>query len=305
MSRSPRPLSVRFSLVGAGRLGIPLGRYLSRRPGYRLHGVACGSPASARRAVRRIGRGRPLPTAAAAVGPSSLILVCVPDREIRKVARRLAAAPIDWRGRTVLHTSGALDSTELAPLARRGAVTGSLHPLQTFPGALPVGNPFRGCPFAVEGAPSARRRAESVARALGGEPFTVSTGGKAAYHLCACLLSNYLVSLADFAFDLAAAAGGSAREWRRRFHPLMRAAVDHLAAALPEKVLTGPVSRGDLDTLRRHLHALGGSGRDLRDLHRILALRAVSLARAEGRITGRTAADMARLLRPGRRRWSR
>ncbi|MBI4161645.1 MAG: DUF2520 domain-containing protein, partial [Acidobacteria bacterium] len=208
MRRSPRAPAVRFSLIGAGRLGCPLGRVLSRRPGYRLFGLACASSASARRAARRIGRGRPFPTAAAAVGPSTLVLLCVPDREIRRVARRLAGAPIDWRGRTVLHTSGALDSAELAPLARRGAAAGSLHPLQTFPGPLGPGNPFRGCAFAVEGDRNGRRRAESVARALGGEPFTVPTGGKAAYHLCACLVSNYLVSLADFALGLAAATGG-------------------------------------------------------------------------------------------------
>lgn len=302
MSRSPRVPAVRFSLIGAGRLGARLGRSLSRRPGYCLYGVACSSPASARRAARRIGRGRPFATAAAAVGPSALILICVPDREIRGVARRLAGAPIDWRGRTALHTSGALDSAELDAVARRGAATGSLHPLQTFPGTAPSGDPFRGCPFTVEGDPTARRRARAVALALGGEPITVPAGRKAAYHLCACFLSNYLVSLASFALDLAPGGGGSRRNWRRRFQPLMRSTLEHLAAAPPARALTGPVSRGDLDTLRRHLATLRGVPADLRDLHRILALRAVSLARADRRIPARTAARLRRLLggRPGR-----
>jgi predicted short-subunit dehydrogenase-like oxidoreductase (DUF2520 family) len=285
-----------FSLVGAGRLGLPLGRRLSRCPGYRLVGVACGSEASAWRAVRRIGRGRPYGSATEAAEKARLVLICVPDRRIAVVASRLADDRPDWTGFTVLHTSGALDASELEPLARRGAQVGSLHPLQTFSGDRHDSRRLRHCFYAVEGMPAAVRTARGLIRGLGGRAMTVPPDAKTAYHLCACLLSNYLVSLVTFGRQLYPVSRLSASRWMHQFAPLMRTTLDNLERDGPERVLTGPLSRGDLDTLRRHLRHLRREPSSLRTLHRILALRAVELARSGARIDAATAGRLRRLL---------
>jgi predicted short-subunit dehydrogenase-like oxidoreductase (DUF2520 family) len=286
---------VTFTLVGAGRLGLPLGRALSRNPGFRLVGTACRSAESARRAARRLGRGRAYRSVAEAAENGGLVLICVPDRNIRKVAERLAAAG-SWTGRTVLHCSGALDASELRALARRGARTGSIHPLQTFAGGPGDGRRFRNCVFAIEGEPSAVRVARSVAGALGGRAVTLAARDKIAYHLCACLLSNYLVSLVSFGQELFPGRSPSHRAWMRQFGPLMRATLDNLERTRPERILTGPISRGDNETLTRHLKRLRRGPRDLRALHDILALRAIDLAISAHRIDTITGKQLKKLL---------
>ncbi len=120
------------SIVGAGRVGRALGRRL-REIGWTIGAVVTRSSATAREAVRRIGAGRPHAGLTRQLLNADLVLIATPDSQIAGVAEQLAEmGGEEWRGRVVLHTSGAMDSSALAPLQRRGAATGSLHPLQTF-----------------------------------------------------------------------------------------------------------------------------------------------------------------------------
>ena len=136
-------------------MGRTLGKRL-RALGWRIGAVVTRSAATSPAAVREIGAGKPYSRLVPEIFDSSVILLSTPDGALGNVARVLAnfdAAKL--HGKIVLHTSGALDREVLAPLARRGAATGSLHPMQTFSG--------RGAPklekviFAVEGDPQSRR----------------------------------------------------------------------------------------------------------------------------------------------------
>lgn len=295
-----KPPPTRFSLVGAGRMGTALGRILSRSSRFRLEGIICGSLASSRRAAARIGRGRGFSAATAAVGESNLVLICVPDRQIAQVARALAASDLCWKNRTVLHTSGAQDRSELSALARKGAHTGSIHPLQTLTGGQSDVRNLRGAPVFLEGDARAVRVGREIARALGGRAAVIPAEGKTAYHLCACFLSNYLVCLVSLGLDLLPNRSGRrfARDWIGLFTPLLQATVANLEKGGPAGALTGPISRGDSLTLKKHLDHLDKAAPELRELHRLLALRAVSLAEKTRRLTPRTLSGLRRMLRP-------
>ena len=290
-SRKPPP-PVRCSVIGIGRLGKILAGELSVTPGYRLHGF------SRRRPYRgsRIGSGRFFPDNLSAVGPSRLVFLCVPDRELSGIARQLARSPVPWKGRIVLHTSGVLDSTVLEPLAVHGARIGSFHPLQTFTGCRDDRHLLRNCPIGFEGDRQARRAAARLTRAWSGRLIDLSPELKPAYHLTACLLSNYLVSLVSRALEPLDVEGGEERAWIGFFSPLMERTLVNLRNRGPSGALTGPVSRGDLPTLRSHLRTLERTSPELADLHRILALRAVTLARGSGRISPAKASAIGRLL---------
>ena len=153
------------SIVGAGRLGRTLGRNL-RHLGWRINAVVTRSKATARAAVRAIGAGEPHSTLTRDVMDADVILLVTPDDALAAVARKLATlAGKSCRGRVVLHASGALDSSILRPLARCGASTGSIHPMQTFTrNSQPD---LKGVIFAVEGDARARRTAATIARAVG------------------------------------------------------------------------------------------------------------------------------------------
>src|SRR5215470_11338526 len=160
-----------LALVGAGRVGRALGRRLHEL-GWKIGVVVTRSEASARRAVRFIGAGKPHGGLTRNLLASQVILIAAPDDAISGIARDLARmGGEELRGKVALHTSGAQDSRTLAPLKEYGAAIGSMHPLQTFSG---FGVPdMEGKVFAVEGDAVAVKMARQIARALGGSPVHI------------------------------------------------------------------------------------------------------------------------------------
>jgi predicted short-subunit dehydrogenase-like oxidoreductase (DUF2520 family) len=139
----------RLAIVGAGRVGSALGRRLSEL-GWKIGAVVTRSEASARRAVRFIGTGKAFAGMTRQILASRVILIATPDDEIANVAQELARiGEEELRGKVVLHTSGAMDSTVLNPVHQCGAKIGSMHPLQSFSGiAVPS---LEGKIFTIEG----------------------------------------------------------------------------------------------------------------------------------------------------------
>ncbi len=198
-------------------------------------------------------------------------LFCVPDGAIAEVAEVVAAAAP--RLRFAGHTSGASGLDALDPLAGEGAVTFSLHPLQT----VPDGNTdFTGCPAAISGAtPEALGLAWALAERLGMRPFEIPEERRAAYHAAASIASNFLVALEESAASLLADAG--APDARDLLAPL----VLRTAANWSERgaaALTGPIARGDEATVARHLEALRETAPELVPLYEALAERTRALA---------------------------
>jgi predicted short-subunit dehydrogenase-like oxidoreductase (DUF2520 family) len=182
-----------------------------------------------------------------------------------------------------LHLSGARDRRELEPLRLLGVAAGSCHPLQTFPARPRPGNPFADIAFAIEGDPRALAAARRLARRLGGRSFPVEPRAKPLYHLAAALASNGAVGLVGAARDALTAAGIPRERALAALRPLVTAAVDASFSTSPEYALTGPVARGDEETLRRHRAALAAWDRDRLGLYE-------SLVREQRRLVGGPAA---------------
>jgi predicted short-subunit dehydrogenase-like oxidoreductase (DUF2520 family) len=215
-----------IAIVGAGRLGTAL---------------AAALRAAGRDLLGPLGRG-------ADGGGASAVLLCVPDGEIAAAAAAIEPGPL------VGHCSGA---TGLEPLAPHEAF--SLHPLMTVPaGAGPGVLAGAGC--AVDGTtPRALAAAEALAGILGMHATRVVGEDRAAYHAAASIASNFLVTLEGAAERLAATAGVE----RELLAPLVRAAVENWAARGAEDALTGPIARGDEDTVARQRDAVAERTPDL------------------------------------------
>lgn len=262
-------MSATIAIVGAGRLGRVLGRSL-HRVDWRIGAVVTRTEASARSAVRSIGAGYALAGVSSRVLHANIVLITTPDDAIREVATKLVRLGGDeWRGKIVLHTSGALDSTVLSPLARRGAFTGSLHPLQTF--GERTSPPLEGVVFAVQGDPRAQRAARRIARALGGIPVTLRGDVKAAYHAAGTLASPFLLVIVECAMRILTDVGFSRRRAKTALLPLVRQTLANFERFGAKKSWAGPVSRGDFSTIARHKAALSGRSIEVQQAYDALA----------------------------------
>ncbi|HET7241058.1 MAG TPA: Rossmann-like and DUF2520 domain-containing protein [Gemmatimonadales bacterium] len=213
-----------------------------------------------------------------AVAKALVLILAVPDDAVTVLATDLAAERTVGPRHTVLHLSGLLDRGALSPLAPSGAALGSFHPLQTI--ADPAAAPERlaGAYAGLEGDPRAVEVGEQLAEALRMVPVRVSAGGKAAYHAGAAMVANYTVALLSVAERLAREAGIPPETAARLYLPLLGGVVANLDSGVAA-ALTGPVRRGDVQTIRAHLTVL--SGADAR-LYRLLGAEALRLARQAG-----------------------
>ena len=242
------------SIVGAGRIGKALAAGLRKR-GWRIGAVVTRSRAKSRNAVRAIGGGSPYEGLTPHIFECDVILLTTPDSVLAPVARSLATIGKDaCCGKIFLHVSGALSGSILAPLARFGAITGSMHPMQTFTGR---GAPdLKGIIFAVEGAPQARRAAQAISRSLGGISITVDTPDKPAYHAAGALVAGHALALVEAATEILTGLGFPRRRAVQTLLPLMRQMLDNFQEFGPAASWTGPLARGDYSTVAKHVKAL-------------------------------------------------
>ena len=242
------------SIVGAGRVGRALGRRLHEL-GWSVGAVTGRSKSTARAAVRVIGAGQPLDDPTCQVLNSRVVLIATPDSAIEDIAKNLARlGGKEWCGKVVLHTSGALDSSVLQPLAEMGAATGSMHPLQTFSHQnIPD---LAKCIFGIDGCPAALKAARKMIHQMDGVAVRLSGANKAAYHAAGSFACVYVLALMETATRLLMTQGFKRRQAMRALLPLTRQTLDNFERVGPLAAWTGPLSRGDFSTIERHVKAL-------------------------------------------------
>jgi predicted short-subunit dehydrogenase-like oxidoreductase (DUF2520 family) len=241
------------AIVGPGRLGTALARRLASN-GCRITEIVSRnnrlSLATATKLARKLGaRAR---TSSDALLDATVIWFCVPDSEISKAATEFSRR--DWNGKIALHSSGVLTSDALGLLRKKGAAAASVHPLMTFVGGS-VPN-LADVPFAVEGDARAVEAAKKIVRSLGGGAFPIRKKDKAAYHAFSTVICPLLVALLATSEAVAEAAGISHQEARRRMMPIIHQTLANYSKLGPAGAFSGPIVRGDAETVRKHLKAL-------------------------------------------------
>ena len=242
-----------IAIVGPGRLGTALAISL-RRSGYNIREIIARqgskSYASAKKLAREVGSLASIPTLA--VLDADLVWFCVPDSMIVQAAREFSDR--NWNGKVALHSSGVLPSDALQVLRKRGANVASAHPLMTFVHSLVPD--LSGVLFAAEGDAAALRVVRGIVRDLGGEMMVLRKQDKAAYHAFATMICPLLLALLASAEKVAGVAGITANQARQSMLPIVRKTLRNYSESGPAKSFTGPIIRGDSQTIGLHLDAL-------------------------------------------------
>lgn len=218
--------------------------------------------------------GAPALESAEAVGSAELVVIAVPDGSVADTALGLAHSFRD--GALVTHLAGSLGLEVFEPLRRirPDLRIGSLHPLQSLPYPSSIDDAvdrLAGSWCAIEG----DDEMHAMATELGMHPFVVSPDSRGAYHAAASVASNHLVALAGQVERLAAQSGVPFEA----FLPLMRTTIENIACLGPADALTGPIARGDVATVARHLDSIPESEHDG---YRVMACEALKLINHAG-----------------------
>jgi predicted short-subunit dehydrogenase-like oxidoreductase (DUF2520 family) len=245
---------------------------------------------------------------------TDLVIIATPDDAIAETAERFATgltaetrrrtAQPDQRAATrgtirgtVLHTSGALSSDVLSPLAQIGFHTGSLHPLVSVSEPRAGARGLQRAFYCLEGDATAVRIARAIVKDLQGSSFSIRPENKALYHAAALMAAGHITALFDLATELLAACGLKKSQAREVLLPLVESAVRNLQVSTPEKALTGTFARGDVATVRRHLAALSGKKHaEALAVYKLLGLRSLQLA-ASNNLDPRRVKEITKLLK--------
>ena len=242
-----------MSIVGCGRAGGAIGLALKRN-GYEIAAAWSRSRGGRQRAQRLLDvpvlPGIPDVSAAADV-----VFVTVPDGAIEEVGRSVATGIRP--GRLAVHTSGVVSIDALAPVRDAGGRIGSLHPLQTLPDAKAGADALSGAAVAVTCEAADEPALQRIARGWGGRPFSLPDAGKAIYHAAAVFASNYVVSSVWAAVRLFEKLG--VHNAQQLIAPLAQASMHNVVSMQPGLAITGPVVRGDTETVRLHVAELRAS----------------------------------------------
>lgn len=239
-----------ISIVGPGNLGSALAVDLTLR-GYPVRHIVSRRALSHRPAkalARRINAAhlligtQPLET--------DIVWITVPDDAIATVAAQLAPSQ-PWKGKVVLHSSGALASDELSALKKKGASVASAHPMMTFIRGRRA--QWRGVPFDIEGDAAAVEAAYSIASALGASPYILEKRHKALYHAFGSFASPLIIALMSAMEQVAEAAGIPSQKAKEMVWPLLSRTLDNYRKKDATRAFSGPLMRGDVKTVRRHL----------------------------------------------------
>ncbi|MBZ0286310.1 MAG: DUF2520 domain-containing protein [Anaerolineae bacterium] len=271
-----------LGFVGAGKVGHTLARLWYAR-GFRVLAVYSRTPEHEQRLAHRV-EADVARSPAAVIQNADLTLLTVPDDAIHAVVGEMvyATSKMDGnRSKAVVHTSGALDMAVLSPLSKLGLMTGSIHPAFPFADVETAVDRLPGATFGIE-ADSDILRAwlGGLVKALNGRIFPIPSGGKAVYHSAFVFTSNYAVTLYAIAERLLISLGAEREVADNALNGLLGGTVANLERRGVPDALTGPLVRGDVDTIRLHLEALGRVDASLAELYRRLARASLPLLEA-------------------------
>jgi predicted short-subunit dehydrogenase-like oxidoreductase (DUF2520 family) len=277
--------------IGAGTTGTALAVRLAQR-GYPVVGVSSRSLSSAEKLAARIAGCKVYSGAQQLADVIELVFITTPDDIISKVA-----AELRWHeGQSIVHCSGAHSVDILETAKTYGTNAGCFHPLQTFASVDQAIDNIPGSMFAIEAGEPLASLLKKMAQDLEGDWVMLKAGDKVLYHAAAVMACNYLVTLVKLSTDLWRTFDVPTAQATKALMPLLRGTLSNIENVGLPNCLTGPIARGDLGTIQRHLESLSKEAPSLLGIYKELGRQTVPIALAKGKIDSQRAEELNALL---------
>ena len=300
LAEGPAEPTASVFIMGAGVVGTALAARLVRAsvPVIGLHGRQVELSDAARAISGVVASTGDIPDI---ICESDVVIISVRDERVPEVAERLAKEKRLRSNQILLHTSGANPArTILAPALPFVRAVGTLHPLVSFADPRVAVETLKDVAFGVEGDEPARAMAKRIVRALGARAVFLEAENLALYHAGAVMASNYVVAMADTAQTLLVRSGVPPDQALPALIPLLTSVVHNLAQLGLPGALTGPVERGDVSSVERHLKTLEARAPELLALYRLVGRDVLRLAREKTKLDPAGAARIEALFSEGR-----
>lgn len=288
-----------LSIIGPGKVGTAIGM-LAALAGYPVAAVGGRHIESTVQAARRIGTHVRACGVTEAAKRAEIVLITVTDDAIESVCSEIACKNAFNRNSTVAHCSGVL-SSDILSVARDSCqcIVASMHPLQTFPTVDCAVNKLKGTYCFCEGDKEGLPVIERLAKCIGLMPIRICSSSKVLYHAAAVFASNYLVALMDAAMKVAHLAKLDRSIAWIAFEPLVVSTIKNVAEVGLPQALTGPIARGDIETIAAHLNKLELIDSSLTSIYRTMGCHTVDVALRKGSITRDKAKEIRSVLQCG------
>jgi len=269
---------LKIGFIGAGKVGRAFGAYLQKNA-TSITGYYSQTQNSAKEAASLTSSGY-YGEIVKLVTDCDVVFITTPDTSIQLVAEELALTfqnETSLKGKTFVHMSGAHSSELLSALHEKGAEIASLHPIQSIADVNTAIEQLKSTVFSIEGTIDAVESLTSLMDQMNNTYFIIRSEQKTLYHMAACTVSNYLVTLVDMGLSMYESIGIDREIGYKALYPLIRGTIENLKHMDTKEALTGPIARGDVNTVKAHLTAV--SDQKTEDFYRYLGLATVQMAK--------------------------
>lgn len=279
----PSPNIPLLNVIGCGKVGRVLARLFAQQQVFAVQDILNRSPESTAQAVQWVGSGTACPSVAQ-LRPAKVWMLSLADDQILAALEAVLAVQAQAQtqllraGDIVFHCSGALASSHMRAVLPQGVLIASLHPVRSFADPHSVLNNFAGTFCSIEGDSAALAVLLPALQAIAAQPLQISAEHKSLYHAASVFACNYLTSLLDVAQRTWQQAGIAPEQARQLAEPLVRETVDNIFRLGAAQALTGPIARGDLQTVARQQQALEEWDKDAAELYRAFTATTLDLA---------------------------
>ena len=286
-----------IAILGIGKVGMAIG-HLLRSAGYKITAIASRSSSSLKQGMAYTG-GKPYMNFSEAASHAECIFVTTSDDAIASVCEKIASEGSIKPGKKVIHMSGVGGLNLLEAARRSGAHIASIHPLQSFADVEGAIKNIPGSTFGVTSDDEIKQWSVQLVTDLGGIPFFISDTDKPLYHAAACIASNYLTTLIHMVEVIYQSLGLNHEDAIHAFWPLVKGTMRNIEEKGTVQALTGPIARGDMGTLKKHIEALHHKLPDFLRAYSILGILTTDLGLEKKTISPQGAERMRKLLEGG------
>ena len=263
---------MKIGIIGAGKVGCSLGRYFVEQ-GLGVSGYSSKTKESVETAATFTNT-RAYDSLYQLVSENNLIFITTPDDCISEVWAQIVQYDYNEKNKIICHFSGSLSSDVFLNREKRGFYACSFHPMYAFSDKFTSYKQLNQVMFTAEGDKEALAELCPLLERLGNPVFVIKGKKKERYHAAASLISNMMIGLYQMGIDMLVDCGFSETEARSLVKPLVEGNIQHLLGTSPEQALTGPIERGDVETIKKHLaqltdrerHVYVGLGRTLTEV---------------------------------------